>query len=150
MQYDQHLCFRCLDSIILILAKSKISKTLATVVSVAEQASLQSQPLKTGFLTLLLIHVYSSIFHSLQLQSQGFELKHDKTNKMICVPSKDLGQPGHAPGLIRVFAVCMKKHWDLGYPLSAQLRLWSVWADAQSPSLGTHVIVFVLSHYCSF
>ena len=27
--------------------------------------------------------------------------------------------------LIRVFAVCMKKHWDLDYPMSAQQRLWS-------------------------
>ena len=31
---------------------------------------------------------------------------HDKTNKMICAPSKDSDQPGHLPSLIRVFAVC--------------------------------------------
>ena len=31
-----------------------------------------------------------------------------------------------------VFAVCMKKSWVLNYPLSAQRRLWSDWADAQA------------------
>ena len=34
--------------------------------------------------------------------------------------------------LIRVFAVCMNKAWVLSYPLSAQRRLWSDWADAQT------------------
>ena len=33
------------------------------------------------------------------------EQPHDKTNKMTCAPSKDSDQPGHPPGLIRVFAV---------------------------------------------
>ena len=46
------------------------------------------------------------------------ELPHDKTNKMACAPSKDSDQPGHLPSLIRVFAVRMKKPWDLSYPLS--------------------------------
>ena len=36
------------------------------------------------------------------------------------------------PSLIRVFAVRMKKAWVLNYPLSAQRRLWSDWADAQA------------------
>ena len=40
-----------------------------------------------------------------------------------CGPSEDSDQPGHAPSLIRVFAVRMKKAWVLGYPLSAQQRL---------------------------
>ena len=31
-----------------------------------------------------------------------------------------------------VFAVRMKKAWVLSYPLSAQRRLWSDWADAQA------------------
>ena len=35
-----------------------------------------------------------------------------------------------ASALIRVFAVCMKKAWVLSYPMSAQWRLWSDWADA--------------------
>ena len=53
MQSDQHLCFRCLESIISILAISKISRL--ELVSVAEQASLSltwSQTLKTGFLVM--------------------------------------------------------------------------------------------------
>ena len=37
----------------------------------------------------------------------------------------------HPPSLIRVFAVRMKKAWVLSYPLSAQRRLWSDWANAQ-------------------
>ena len=47
-------------------------------------------------------------------------------------PSEDSDQPGHPPCLIRVFAVRMKKAWVLSYPLSAQRRLWSDWADAQA------------------
>ena len=46
-----------------------------------------------------------------------------------CAPSEDSDQPGHPPSLIRVFAVRMKKPWVLSYPLSAQRRLWSDWAD---------------------
>ena len=33
------------------------------------------------------------------------EPQHDKTNKMTCAPSEDSDQPGHQPGLLRVFAV---------------------------------------------
>ena len=33
------------------------------------------------------------------------EPPHDKTNKMVCVLSKDSDQPGHLPSLIRVSAV---------------------------------------------
>ena len=32
------------------------------------------------------------------------EPPHDKTNKMVCAPSKDSDQSGHPPSLIRVFA----------------------------------------------
>ena len=58
---------------------------------------------------------------------------------MTCAPSEDSDQPGHPPSLIRVFAVRMKKAWVLSYPLNAQRRLWSDWADAQADlsSLGT-------------
>ena len=49
-----------------------------------------------------------------------------------CAPSEDSYQPDHPPSLIRVFAVRMKKAWVLSYPLSAQRRLWSDWADAQA------------------
>ena len=48
-----------------------------------------------------------------------FELPHEKTNKMACASIEDSDQPGHPPSLIRVFAVRMKKHWSLSYPLSA-------------------------------
>ena len=57
------------------------------------------------------------------------ELPRDKNNKMACAPSKDTDQPWHPPSLIRVFAVRMKKAWVLSYPLSAQRRRWSDWAD---------------------
>ena len=50
---------------------------------------------------------------------------------MVCAPSEDADQPGHPPSLIRVFAVSMKKAWVLSYPLSAEWRLWSDWADAR-------------------
>ena len=61
-----------------------------------------------------------------------FEPAHDKTYKIACAPSEDSDQPGHPPSLIRVFAVPMKKDWVFSYPLSAQQRLWSDWADAQA------------------
>ena len=48
-----------------------------------------------------------------------------------CAPSEDSDQPGHAPSLIRVFAVRIMKAWVLSYPFSAQRRLWSDLADAQ-------------------
>ena len=60
-----------------------------------------------------------------------FEPLHDKTNKLAYVPSEDSDQPGHLPSLIRVFTVRMKKAWVLSYPLSAQRRLWSDWADTR-------------------
>ena len=82
-----------------------------------------------------------------------FEPRHDKTNENGCAPSEDSDQPGHPPSLIRVFAVRMKKHWVLSYPLSAQRRLWSYWADAQADlSLRwahTHFVGFVMSRLIS-
>ena len=51
-------------------------------------------------------------------------------NRLMTKPT-NLDQPGHPPSLIRVFTVRMKKAWVLRYPLSAQRRLWSAWADAQ-------------------
>ena len=50
---------------------------------------------------------------------------------MACAPSEDSEQPGHPPSLIRVFAVRLKKASVLSYPLSAQRKIWSDWADAQ-------------------
>ena len=59
------------------------------------------------------------------------EPPHDKTIKMTFAPSKDSDQPGRPPSLIGVFAVHTKNAWVLGYPMSAQQRLWSDWADAR-------------------
>ena len=70
---------------------------------------------------------------------------------MTCAPSDDSDQSGYPPSLIRVFAVRLKKHYDLSYPLSTQQRLWSDWADAQAdlsfrcvhmpPCLFCHVVI---------
>ena len=82
--------------------------------------------------------------------SEWFFIKwapYDKTNKMTCAPSKDSVQPGHPLSLTRVFTVCMKEHWALGYPLCAQWRLIRLdgcpgWSESL---LGTQVILLVLS-----
>ena len=71
-----------------------------------------------------------------------------------CAPSEDSDQPGHPPSLIRVLPVRMKKAWVLSYPLSAQRRLWSDWADAQAHLslrwVHSHFVGFVMSRlkYC--
>ena len=62
----------------------------------------------------------------------SYEPRLDRNQQTECAPSEDSDQPGHPPSLIRVFAVRMKKAWVLSYPLSAQRRLWSDWADAQA------------------
>ena len=74
---------------------------------------------------------YKTVFVSSHFNLHTNEPRHDKTNKMS-VPSEDSDQPRHPPNLIRVFAVRMKKAWVLSYPLSAQRRLWSDWADVHS------------------
>ena len=56
------------------------------------------------------------------------EPRHVKTNKMKMRP---------------VFAVRMKKAWVLSYPLSAQRRLWSDWADVGF----CHVVAHIDSHF---
>ena len=62
-----------------------------------------------------------------------YEPPHDKTNNVACVPNEDSDQPGHLPPRLNwVFAVRMKKAWVLSYPMSAQRRLWSDWANAQA------------------
>ena len=77
--------------------------------------------------------VVSIIFHKLwpvtEIRYKN-EPPHDKTNKMVGEPSEDTDQPGHPPSVFRVFAVRMKKAWVLSYPLSAQWRLWSDWANS--------------------
>ena len=65
-----------------------------------------------------------------------------------CASSQDSDKPGHPPSLIRVFVVRMKKAWVLSYPVSAQRRLRSDWADAKVDlSLRwahTHFVGFVM------
>ena len=51
---------------------------------------------------------------------------------MTYAPSEDSNQAEHLPLLIRVFAVRMKKPWDLNCSMSGKRRLWSDWADAQA------------------
>ena len=52
---------------------------------------------------------------------------HDKTNKMTFAPSEDLDQPGHP----WVWSASLLSAWkNLCYPLKAQQRLRSDWADA--------------------
>ena len=71
---------------------------------------------------LRLLDPQSDSLSMLGTQLQGIhEPPHDKTNKMAIAPSED--QPVHPPSLIGVFAVRMKKHWVLSYPLSALRRL---------------------------
>ena len=80
-------------------------------------------------------------------------------------PSENSEQPGHPRSLIRVFAVRMKKHWILSYPLSAWRSIGSLathWAHSEDsdqtewmPRLiwvfaGRTVILLVLSCRGSF
>ena len=98
---------------------------------------------------LLLLEVSSVC--SVVIITLSFEPRHDKTQQSECVPSEDSDQPGHPPSLIRVFAVHMKKAWVLNYPLSAQRRLWSDWADAQADLslhwVYTHWFCHVVAHF---
>ena len=65
-----------------------------------------------------------------------------------CAPREDSDQPWHPTSLIRVIAVRTKKAWVLSYPLSAQWRLWSDWADAKADLslcwVHTHFVGFVI------
>ena len=70
-----------------------------------------------------------------------------KPTKWVCIHQR-LRSAWASPSLIRVFAVHLKEAWDLSYPLSAQWRLWSDWADAQADlSLRwahSHIVGFVM------
>ena len=76
------------------------------------------------------------------------EPRHDKTNKMSVRPAKT-----DPPSLIKVFAVRMKKAWVLSYPLSAQWRHWSDWADTQADLslrwVQSNFVSFVMSRFIS-
>ena len=83
-----------------------------------------------AFLVLLFgIALWQSAWRGLSSGLSIYEPPHDKTIKMVCAPGEDSDKPWHPPSLIRVFAVRMKNAWFLSYPLSAQRRRWSDWAD---------------------
>ena len=70
-----------------------------------------------------------------------------KPTKWVCAQRKL--RSAWASDLNRVFAVRIEKAWVLTYPLSAQQRLWSDWADAQADLIlrwaHTHFVGFVIS-----
>ena len=68
---------------------------------------------------------------NLRTVEDTFEPRHDKPKKVSVRPTKTQISLGIHP-VWSVFAACMKKVWVLSYPLSAQQRLWSDWADAQA------------------
>ena len=74
-----------------------------------------------------------------------YEPRHDKTNKMSVRPAKTQISLGIRP-VWSVFAVRMKV---LCYPLSAQRRLWSDWADTLADLnfhwARSHVVCFIMS-----
>ena len=114
----------CLDSIIPVLAKSKISRLW--LVSVAELAGLSLtwlQTPKTGFLVRWLI-----LPAALPPSPTTIESEHDKTNKMTRAQRR-LRSAWASPSLIRVpLSAC----GSLSYPLSARRGLWSDWANVQA------------------
>ena len=71
-----------------------------------------------------------------------------------CAPSEDSDQPEHPSSLTSVFTFRMKKPGALRYPMCAQRRLWSDWADAQADlSLRwahSHFLGFVMSRLTLF
>ena len=87
----------------------------------------------------LALHVYMS---RLMTKPTKWHVHPAKTQIRLGIPSLD-----------RVFAVRMKKAWVLSYPLSAQRRRWSDWADAQADlSLRwahSHFVGFVMKRFIS-
>ena len=82
-------------------------------------------------------------------QKPSYEPQRDKTNKMSVSPAKTQIRLGIRPVWSESSLVRMKQHWVISFPLSAQRRLWSDWADAQADlSLRwthTHFVGFVMS-----
>ena len=126
---------RCLDSIISLDSTAEISR----LVSVSAQACLYlawSETPEEMFCNVV-AHLNSFDFEliifvlPLTLKLKKNELWHDKTNKVSVRSAKTQISLGIC-WVWSVFAVCMKKPWVLSYPLSAQRRLWSDWADAQA------------------
>ena len=150
--------FRCLVSIIPLLALYDIWRL---VVSVAEQVGLSltwSQTQKTDFLMTMLIRkqehgIWKTLCKKWTRQNisgeQGSRYDPQKSLSRYrhclttatktrmprllrtlswCAP---LSTFMHPPSLTRVFAVRLKENGILRYPVSALRRLWSDWVDAQ-------------------
>ena len=95
--------------------------------------NIRSDEIVDGNPKLTLGLVWTIILHYQVCVLSANEPPHNKTNKVICVPSEDSDQPGpDQSSLIRVFPARMKKLWVLSYPLNAQQKLRSDWADAQA------------------
>ena len=80
------------------------------------------------------IQVYSDIWVCLWQNQQNdlCALESDQSGHLASlIGLRCLHEVGIRP-VWSVFAVHMKNHWVLGYPYSAQWRLWSDWADAQA------------------
>ena len=93
----------CLDCIICILAKSKILGF--QLASVAEQTDLSLTGPQTGRHVEVRLKPACTATEACRRSGMVYAatingLQHDKTNKMTCVPSEDLDQPGHPPSLI--------------------------------------------------
>ena len=89
-----------------------------------------------------------------RLESNKYEPRHDKTNKLSVRPAKIQISLGIRP-VRSVFAVRMKKAWVLSYPLSAQRRLIRLggcpgWSELGENSFCwfCHVVAHIL--FCHF
>ena len=95
-----------------------------------------------GFFRLCIYFLHVSIFSVKYFQIN--EQRHDKTNKMSVRPARTQIRPGWSEYSLSAW----RKLGSLSYPLSAEQRLWSDWADAQADlSLRwahTHFIGFVM------
>ena len=89
------------------------------------------------FLVVLLkytLHQYLSavyITFSLKIQCSKMSRIMTKPTKCPVRPAKTQISLGIRPDW-SFFTVRVKKAWVLSYPLNAQRRLWSIWADAQA------------------
>ena len=72
--------------------------------------------------------LFGSVLSALK---QQLSRRTTKPTKWVVRPAKTQINLGIRP-VWSVFAVRMKKPWVVSYPLSAQWRLWSDWADAQA------------------
>ena len=90
------------------------------------------------------VHVKAASLYRAENHSYcGGSERHNKSRDMT-KPTKWLSVQ-HPPSLISVFAVRMKKAWVLSYPLSAQRRLWSDWADLSRRWAHSHFVGFAMS-----